>query len=81
MPSLIGLPAIQNPLLRQAEAKHMSLSEFTGERLPADALGMLHPKVVAAIERIAVICASVSSGYRVSRRSSASRPLPVAVAP
>jgi phosphoribosylaminoimidazolecarboxamide formyltransferase/IMP cyclohydrolase len=35
--------------LRQAEARHISLSEFTGERLPADALGMLHPKIVAAI--------------------------------
>src|SRR5712691_10336233 len=35
--------------LRKAEAQHVSLSEFTGERLPADALGMLHPKVVAAI--------------------------------
>ena len=35
--------------LRQAGARHMSLSEFTGERLPADVLGMLHPKVVGAI--------------------------------
>lgn len=35
--------------LRQAEAKHISLSEFTGERLPADAVGLLHPKVIAAI--------------------------------
>ena len=35
--------------LRQAEAPHVSLSEFTAERLPADALGLLHPKVVAAI--------------------------------
>ena len=35
--------------LRQAQARHVSLSEFTGERLPADALGMLHPKIVTAI--------------------------------
>lgn len=35
--------------LRQAEAKHKSLSEFTGERLPADALALLHPKVVGAV--------------------------------
>ena len=35
--------------LRQAEAKHVSLSEFTGERLPADALALLHPKVVGAV--------------------------------
>ncbi|MBI3564548.1 MAG: bifunctional phosphoribosylaminoimidazolecarboxamide formyltransferase/IMP cyclohydrolase, partial [Elusimicrobia bacterium] len=35
--------------LRQGEARHMSLSEFTGERLPADALGMLHPKVIGAL--------------------------------
>jgi phosphoribosylaminoimidazolecarboxamide formyltransferase/IMP cyclohydrolase len=35
--------------LRQAGARHGSLSEFVGERLPADALGILHPKVVAAI--------------------------------
>ncbi len=35
--------------LRQGAAPHMSLSEFTGERLPADALGMLHPKIVAAL--------------------------------
>lgn len=35
--------------LRQAEARHISLSELTGERLPADALGMLHPKIVSAI--------------------------------
>jgi len=35
--------------LRQGGAPHVSLSEFTGERLPADALGMLHPKVVAAV--------------------------------
>ena len=35
--------------LRQAGARHISLSEFTGERLPADALGMLHPKIVGAI--------------------------------
>ncbi|MDE2143253.1 MAG: bifunctional phosphoribosylaminoimidazolecarboxamide formyltransferase/IMP cyclohydrolase [Elusimicrobia bacterium] len=35
--------------LRQAGAAHKSLSEFTGERLPADALGMLHPKVIAAV--------------------------------
>ena len=27
--------------LRQAQAKHVSLSEFTGERLPADALALL----------------------------------------
>jgi phosphoribosylaminoimidazolecarboxamide formyltransferase/IMP cyclohydrolase len=35
--------------LRQAGARHMSLSEFTGERLPADALALLNPKIVAAI--------------------------------
>lgn len=35
--------------LRQAEIAHSTLSEFTGERLPADALGLLHPKLVAAI--------------------------------
>ena len=35
--------------LRQAGARHISLSELTGERLPADALGMLHPKIIAAI--------------------------------
>ena len=35
--------------LRQAQAKHVSLSEFTGERLPADALALLHPKVVGAV--------------------------------
>ena len=35
--------------LRQAEAQHMSLSEFTGERLPADALALLHPKVVGSV--------------------------------
>ena len=35
--------------LRQGEIPHVSVSEFTGERLPADALGMLHPKIVAAI--------------------------------
>jgi phosphoribosylaminoimidazolecarboxamide formyltransferase / IMP cyclohydrolase len=36
--------------LRQAEAKHKTLSEFAGESLPADALGLLHPKVVRALE-------------------------------
>jgi phosphoribosylaminoimidazolecarboxamide formyltransferase/IMP cyclohydrolase len=35
--------------LRQAGARHKSLSEFTGERLPADALALLHPKIVGAI--------------------------------
>ncbi|NNN06978.1 MAG: bifunctional phosphoribosylaminoimidazolecarboxamide formyltransferase/IMP cyclohydrolase [Elusimicrobia bacterium] len=35
--------------LRQAGAAHRSLSEFTGERLPADALALLHPKIVGAI--------------------------------
>ena len=35
--------------LRQAEAAHVSVSQFLGERLPADALGLLHPKLVAAI--------------------------------
>ena len=35
--------------LRQAEAHHMSLSEFTGERLPADAFALLNPKIIAAI--------------------------------
>ncbi len=35
--------------LRQAGAAHKSISEFLGERLPADALGLLHPKLIAAI--------------------------------
>ncbi len=35
--------------LRHAGAAHMSISEFVGERLPADALGLLHPKLIAAI--------------------------------
>ncbi len=35
--------------LRQSGARHRSLSEFTGERLPADALALLHPKLLGAI--------------------------------
>ncbi len=35
--------------LRQAGVAHRSISDFLGERLPADALGLLHPKLVAAI--------------------------------
>ncbi len=35
--------------LRQGGVAHMSLSEFIGERLPADALGMLHPTLISAI--------------------------------
>jgi phosphoribosylaminoimidazolecarboxamide formyltransferase/IMP cyclohydrolase len=35
--------------LRQADAPHKSLSEFTGERLSADALSLLHPKLLGAI--------------------------------
>ncbi len=35
--------------LRHASVPHKTVSEFVGERLPADALGLLHPKLVAAI--------------------------------
>ncbi|MBI2788741.1 MAG: bifunctional phosphoribosylaminoimidazolecarboxamide formyltransferase/IMP cyclohydrolase [Elusimicrobia bacterium] len=35
--------------LRQAGAAHKTVSDFVGERLPADALGLLHPKLIAAI--------------------------------
>ncbi|MDP3543483.1 MAG: bifunctional phosphoribosylaminoimidazolecarboxamide formyltransferase/IMP cyclohydrolase [Elusimicrobiota bacterium] len=35
--------------LRHAGAPHKTVSEFVGERLPADALGLLHPKLIAAI--------------------------------
>ena len=35
--------------LRQAEAPHKTVSEFVGERLPADALGLLHPKLISAL--------------------------------
>ena len=35
--------------LRQAGAPHKTISEFVGERLPADALGLLHPKLIAAL--------------------------------
>ena len=35
--------------LRQGEIPHVSVSEFLGERLPADALSLLHPKLIAGI--------------------------------
>jgi phosphoribosylaminoimidazolecarboxamide formyltransferase/IMP cyclohydrolase len=35
--------------LRHASVAHKTVSEFVGERLPADALGLLHPKLVSAI--------------------------------
>ncbi|MBI3288761.1 MAG: bifunctional phosphoribosylaminoimidazolecarboxamide formyltransferase/IMP cyclohydrolase [Elusimicrobia bacterium] len=35
--------------LRQAGVPHKTISDFIGERLPADALGLLHPKLIAAI--------------------------------
>ncbi len=35
--------------LRHAGVAHKSISEFVGERLPADALGLLHPKLIAAV--------------------------------
>ncbi|MBI5246086.1 MAG: bifunctional phosphoribosylaminoimidazolecarboxamide formyltransferase/IMP cyclohydrolase [Elusimicrobia bacterium] len=35
--------------LRHAGVAHKTVSEFVGERIPADALGLLHPKLVAAI--------------------------------
>ncbi|MEK7388862.1 MAG: bifunctional phosphoribosylaminoimidazolecarboxamide formyltransferase/IMP cyclohydrolase [Elusimicrobiota bacterium] len=35
--------------LRQAGVAHKTISEFVGERLPADALGLLHPKLIAAL--------------------------------
>lgn len=35
--------------LRQAGLAHMSVSELLGERIPADALGLLHPKLIALI--------------------------------
>ncbi|MBI4060026.1 MAG: bifunctional phosphoribosylaminoimidazolecarboxamide formyltransferase/IMP cyclohydrolase [Elusimicrobia bacterium] len=35
--------------LRHAGTPHKTMSEVVGERLPADALGLLHPKLIAAI--------------------------------
>jgi phosphoribosylaminoimidazolecarboxamide formyltransferase/IMP cyclohydrolase len=35
--------------LRQAGLAHISVSELLGERIPADALGLLHPKLIAMI--------------------------------
>ncbi len=35
--------------LRHAGLAHLSVSEFLGERIPADALGLLHPRLIAAI--------------------------------
>jgi phosphoribosylaminoimidazolecarboxamide formyltransferase/IMP cyclohydrolase len=35
--------------LRSADCPHMSVSEAVGERLAGDALGLLHPKLIAAI--------------------------------
>ena len=35
--------------LRHAGIPHKTVSDFVGERLPADALGLLHPKLIAAI--------------------------------
>ncbi len=35
--------------LRSATLPHQSVSELVGERLPADALGLLHPKLIAAL--------------------------------
>ncbi|MDX6769197.1 MAG: bifunctional phosphoribosylaminoimidazolecarboxamide formyltransferase/IMP cyclohydrolase [Elusimicrobiota bacterium] len=35
--------------LRGAGCAHMSVSEFLGERLPADALGLLHPRLIDAL--------------------------------